>query len=385
MPTVGWIQETAEDRYWESRGLSLPLNLEPPIHSCPYCKSTFKSSTEYARHISINHPIERPILLLRGSISPSEHTVRAEIASTDISLINTTEIHLSINGSQFETCKLSQLKQAICQSANSYFRITLENQQGIARTPVRSEYTLRVIIASPQQLEEVDRAFISHLARDDVRMSDVRRFADACANLKDAKDYTTALACYVTGILIKDRDSSTSLPFAEYKDKLQQAFSTIKDYDRLVARIVCALVRLNLNDFQGQFLPSGDPFLDVANQLFTTVAINPIFQTPTDNINFDNKLVRPICPIDNESHGIIKDCVRLLSTAPDESFIQHLMEKATYRKMSEYDVVKAQVLAVIATRIVAASTKPAILEELAYDPIFGTWASNILLNQAKTP
>ena len=44
MPTTTWIQETVEDRYWESKGDHGPVIPRRPMFTCVVCDQEFDSA-----------------------------------------------------------------------------------------------------------------------------------------------------------------------------------------------------------------------------------------------------------------------------------------------------------------------------------------------------
>ena len=84
MPTVGWIQETVEDRYWERGGLADQYPPIPKIHYCPYCDNHYDTTGDLSTHISVDHPIERPVIFLGNRTALSEQTIRSPISKKEI-------------------------------------------------------------------------------------------------------------------------------------------------------------------------------------------------------------------------------------------------------------------------------------------------------------
>ncbi len=84
MPTVGWIQETAVDRYWERGGLGDQYPPTPMIHYCAYCTRQFESTKELSTHISVDHPVERPVIFIGNRAALSEQTIRTPLSKNDL-------------------------------------------------------------------------------------------------------------------------------------------------------------------------------------------------------------------------------------------------------------------------------------------------------------
>jgi hypothetical protein len=63
MPTLNWIQETAEDRYWE-RGSS-GSEIVNSVYNCRVCGNAFISISERDRH-EVEHPVQNPAIFINN-------------------------------------------------------------------------------------------------------------------------------------------------------------------------------------------------------------------------------------------------------------------------------------------------------------------------------
>lgn len=381
MPTVGWIQETAIDRYWERGGLKDQYPPTPKIYYCPYCTRQFESTGEFSTHISVDHPIERPLLLIHNRAAHSEQTVRSPISRDAIDVTHVNRIRVIKDGGECRECSADELKLRISGNENGHYSITLSNSDPSNERTVEASYVLRVKIAGQAELDSVDEHFIRALAIDDLRMSDVRRFSDACAKYSGADEYASALAVYVTGVLIKDQNENTgvSLPLFNYKEKMQQALETLHDFDRPVPRAICASIKFNLNDFRTPPLLSGAEMLDAANAFFAAVArgVTARLTSRTDMLDGDIEL--PACPIDSDSYDLLKMFRQIRGGNADRSLITDLSGSAISRTLSDYDLSKLRVLmAFAAIQADDAVAGERILKDLVNDPVFGDWAESQL-------
>jgi hypothetical protein len=381
MPTVGWIQETATDRYWECGGLGDQYPPTPKIHYCPYCSRQFASTGEFSTHITVAHPIERPLIFIHNRAAYSEQTIRSPLSKDDINLIHVNRIRVSKDGGEFSEWLPDELAKHLSSSGNGHYLITLSNGDPNNERTVEANYILRIKVADQAELDVVDEHFIRGLAIDDVKMSDVRRFADACAKYAGADEYASALAVYVTGVLIKDQDQNTgvSRPLPVYKEKMQQALETLHDFDRPVPRAICAAIKFNLNDFRNPPLPSGAELLDAANDFFSAVARGVTVQLTSRDDMLDGETELPACPIDRDSYDLLEVFKRIRGGNADRLLIGELSASTISRKLSDYDLSKLRVLtALAATQHEDVVAGGEILEGLANDPVFGSWAESQL-------
>ena len=85
MPTVGWILETANDRYWEARSkTAVGFRSPPPMYACSRCSKKFPSADELRRHFHVSHPLELPVLYLRGEPLLQDSVIRSHVTEGDI-------------------------------------------------------------------------------------------------------------------------------------------------------------------------------------------------------------------------------------------------------------------------------------------------------------
>ena len=377
MPTVGWIMETAEDRYWERGGLSGQYPLIPSIHYCPYCDKHYESTGELSTHISVDHPIEKPLIFLSNRAALSEQTIRTPICAKEVELTHAQTVRVSKNGGGYTECTVTQLKEILSRSENAHYSINLINSDSNGDRSVEANYIFRIKVADQTELETIDKNFIHMLAIDGARMSDIRRFSDACAGFQEADEYASALAVYVTGVLIKDQNENTgiTLPLSAYMDKMQIALETLRDYDRPVPRAICASVKFNLNDFRNPPFPCGAHLLDTANEFFSAVSRNMKNQFPVYDDVRERKKELPACPIDEDSFGILSVFQKILSGKSGKELTAEIYASTISKMLSEYDLSKARVLTVFAAkREKDNAVEKQILEHLVNDPVFGVWA-----------
>ena len=381
MPTVGWIQETAVDRYWERGGLGDQYPPTPTIHYCPYCTRQFESARGLSTHISVDHPVERPIIFIGNRAAFSEQTIRTPLSKNDIDFTHVHSIRVIKDGGELREWTPNELKKHLSGNENAHYSITLVNSDPQNERSVEANYIIKVKIADQAELDAVDEYFINMLAIDDVRMSDVRRFSDSCTKYRGADEYSNALAVYVMGVLIKDQNENTGIsrPLSVYKEKMQQALETLHDFDRPIPRAICASVKFNLNDFRNPPHPCGAELIDAANEFFSGVARAVPVELANMRGSFNGSKEQPACPIDRDSFDLLEIFQRIRGGNADRSLIGELSASATSRKLSDYDLSKLRVLtAIAAIHAGDAIDGESILEELINDPVFGDWAESQL-------
>ena len=374
--TIGWIFENASDRYWESAGFLDYVPFTTKRFNCPYCSLSYYNESDLLKHKSVEHPIKRPVLFLNYKEAVSEQTIRYGLDPGGI-VLDATVLKVSKNGEESTEWTRDQLKQHLCNDDDAHYVITLINIDEKRNSSVDASYTVQVKIPQQSELDEIDEKFIKTLAIEEPTMEDVREFTDSF-KVGISKEYLNAMATYVTGILIKDqriRSTGTMLPLKHYKEKMQSALEILGDFNRPIARVICLMIRFNLNDFRKPVKPSGVGPLDDAMEFFSNVADCNLAEFPGKSGMTNSGCELPACPVDRDSRMILS----LFREKQTHNFIDldlpDLAESIPFKNFSEYDRTKMQVLSVFGKLgSIVQSQQDQYLKELAYDPVFDTWA-----------
>src|SRR5436309_1212472 len=97
MPTLGWILETAEERFYERGGDGMASHVPAKV-KCPICDAEFDDLLALSWHVSDLHPLERPLLLIGGAAIPSSAVFSVQPDPAVIAFANTTTIRATCNG-----------------------------------------------------------------------------------------------------------------------------------------------------------------------------------------------------------------------------------------------------------------------------------------------
>src|SRR2546430_653580 len=79
-----------------------------------------------------------------------------------------------------------------------------EGHRAADEADVRATYVLEIDIPDAEDLAQVDRAFVRHLAIDRPSTREVESFASDVEPFVSARSYAGALADYVHGVLVKE-------------------------------------------------------------------------------------------------------------------------------------------------------------------------------------
>ncbi|MGY0780595.1 hypothetical protein FBZ83_104420 [Azospirillum brasilense] len=377
MPTLGWIVDDAVD--FENAAHPLVVGArEPPAFACPFCAASFPSERRRSEHISLEHPIERPLLFVRGRLAPSSVTLRQRCAAGDLAVENCTRIRLRRNGEWEPVAAIDAALARIAASRDGHFQLELENGRRADGASAPARYTVSVLMAEAAELDAVDRLFLERLAADDVTVADVTRFGDALPRDRAAREYGSALADYVLGTLIKDqgRPSGVTLPFERFAEKYKSALAVLHELDRSVAATVSACIRFNLNQFEGDAVRSNVPVLDAAFAALAALARDQAALPTRPHCPGGRRIAS--CPIDRLTDEVL-DAFEALGTHAPRHRRQALIERAESGLLSSQDRSKLLAFsAVFSVQAGDADLSRRALRMLANDGSFARWANRQL-------
>jgi hypothetical protein len=187
-----------------------------------------------------------------------------------------------------------------------------------------------------------------------------------------AREYASALADYVYGVLAKDGAGQTSLPFVAFLDRFKRSLAVVGAFDRPLAAAVASCIRFNVNDFRGQWKPSQVLILDRAFWIFRERAIGRAPGHPPQPTAQAGSDI-PLCPVDTVT-------LTILDMAADSQppKIRTLRALTSRRDLSDEDHVKAWVLLAARVTDLMPEDVAACRAALEFDPVFGRWADGAL-------
>ena len=334
-------------------------------HLCPECHAEFSSEVELDEHLTTEHPVLQPHLLLGRTRVPGSWVVRQRVDPSTLQIINATEVRLSINGAPLHSTSSEAFRQVLAQTGDGVLELHVRNRDAL------QQYDIHIQVPEEAELQCIDDEFRAHLARADVTVSDVRRFDDALSVGAGARAYASALADYVYGVLAKDRAGQTTLPYAAFLDKLKRALAILGDFDRPLAAAVASCIRFNLNDFRSAWRPSGVQMLDRAFRFYRERTLG---KTPdlVRRSTFQSEPEIPLCPVDTVTQTILN-----LLDASDFA-LSALLKVTSRHDLSAEDRVKVCVLLAERLPDLESRDTAACREALEFDPIFGQWANRTL-------
>jgi hypothetical protein len=339
MPTVGWIQETAIDLYYETGTSAEDRVYEPPVYLCRHCTKEFPSSSERDWH-EIEHPIANPILIIAGrEVQSTTFKITQQLKPEDIEAVFVEKFMLN-NKSLYS---LEVLKRKLCNTSQQFFNIELFGKE------TKKTVSIDVQIAEPDNLVVVDTKFRQWFSGDDFDGDIVNKFIQDTEHLQGCLWYRDGLVKYIQGIMAKDHRADF-LSFEEFSTRLNQSFSLLSAYKTPLAISLCHIIKFIMNDFRLPTKTSFIPALDMALRFFnkeTSMATLPKLEEqlslPTDYASeiilnrlvphyqhFDfEKLIKEVSSI-NRTHLSLQDkqkldyiCYRKAEDEANPEMIKH--------------------------------------------------------------
>ena len=265
---------------------------------CPQCHAEFPSEAELDDHLTTEHPVLQPHVLLGRTQVQAHWVIRQPVDTSALQIMNATEVWLSTNGDPLRSTSSEAFRQSLAQTRDAVLELHLHNRGASQR------YDIRIQIPEEAELQRIEDEFRVHLARTDVTVTDVRRFDEALSVEAGAREYGSALADYVYGVLAKDGAGQTTLPFAAFPDKLKRSLAIVRGFERPLALAVASCIRFNLNDFRSAWRPCGVQMLDRAFWIYRERALERT-PGPTRRSPLQTEPEVPLCPVDTVTQTIL--------------------------------------------------------------------------------
>ena len=213
----------------------------PPIREfpCKHCKQVFLSKEDLFDHRFERHPIQRPVLFLRGhELGNTRVLVTRVIVPDDVSvsmcdhaIINDDKIDVQAVPSQ-----LARFRTDVC-------RLVLVNDNA------QAEYTFDFQIAKDKDLIGIEEQFVRTASKPRLDIRAVNEFISASSEYHSALNYCDGICEYLYGVLAKERSPDSSLPYDGYIEKFNRSVKKLSGYERPLARTISSLIEFHFNHF----------------------------------------------------------------------------------------------------------------------------------------
>jgi hypothetical protein len=380
MPTVGWILEDAIDRFWESQPFPRPLSATPQRFVCGACGQVLTSAEELRRHYSLCHPLELPSLYVQGEPLHRSTAIRNVLLEKDIEFVQCTLCEVQVDGGAWSQLKPQQFRKRLAQCTSGTWNVRLLHERAEDGARTHCDYHIRLRVADTSTLDAVDAEFVGKLVHEDLRHSDLAKYESSLPHDLAGREYAGALGDYALGVLLKERGEPRTFQvgFEEFASKMRAALDVLCSFDRLVARAVSASIRFNLNDLQyagdvdGSDLEPGFRFFRS-----TTGAKGAAMAVDTRSPRRDWTLKRSVCPIDHNSHQLLRACALSLQPAASAQQVIAVLDSVTEgsHPVSTQDLAKFHVLAAEAyLRAGRIDDARDHIQAVQFDPVLKYWA-----------
>jgi hypothetical protein len=308
------------------------------------------SSAEALRfHFHTNHPLELPVLYIRGAPLLRESVLRRRVAVEDVELVQCTRCELQTDGGPWRRIAIPEFRKEFTHPMDSTWNVRLVHERSVDDATTEEEYHVRFRIPEAAALTKVDERFIQTLVLDEVRHADLERFEAGLPPGAPAREYAGALGNYTLAILLKERRMPYHAPigFERFAELMKEALEVLRLFSRPVALAICSSIRFNLNDFADH---GGADEAEIATglRLFRHIIAGSEYEA-RDGSRKDSSKPRStyaICPVDQITHRLLTACAIL-----DDGRRLSLSELESLRQLtrgmvpiSEQDLAKVHVL-----------------------------------------
>jgi hypothetical protein len=380
---IASYQEDDFERYVDALRREIRVIPRRPVYTCDVCGAVFSSDKARTAHVSVEHPVPIPLLLLGRVAAPRHIRIRNRKTAEKIGFSNCRNFLVECDGSKPISYTKSKLKNELETRDRGHYRISLEASG--------EPYVVSLQIVDGSILRVIDQKFVEFLAVDAPRVEGIGRFVEVCGADSQANDYIGALADYVMGTIIKDQDRGrgATVEFGRYKEKYESSRAVLFDYLQQeqhkppVPEAICNSIDLSLNQFEARILPAGVRLLDDCIRFFIHLAGGGTGLPQFALISFrrgGSPKGSPICPLDGGTHQVLRLFERLSGGEKAPLAVSsEVLELARVGTFSEYD--RAKLYAFAAVGFLSAGQKESAdeaLRHLVNDSTFRWWAGGQL-------
>jgi hypothetical protein len=352
-----------------------------PRHHCPFCKETFEDRHLLSKHLSAKHHGNRPVLLINGREPDRIATIRQALQREQIAVENCSMVRVCLNGIRQDDASPQGVPELLSHETDATIILELINRFDETAKPIHESYRLTLRVPDKGSVDQVDRAFIEHLATGTPHMSRVAAFLDDRRCRGVVSDYADALGKYIRGILVKEQAVGTGVTLrpAEADELYGGALEGLKDFQRPLPIVVCGLIRFAFNDFSFVGQPTGFWRLDRCNSVFArllNLGARRVIEVPQRKVG----TVIGLCPFDQAIDRILDLAERLgRQSRWGPTLLENCRQAADAQTLSGRDRVKVHALwAATALRLGADEAALEALRQLWATYPFGPWAAGQL-------
>jgi hypothetical protein len=344
----------------------LQVSPTAPEFRCEQCGESFPTFDQLRSHRFENHPAVRPVLFVRGrEVGGSPLRVIRSIEAIDVRTLNTSAARL--NG---RPVQLGDLGHLLAQMSTTVADVQLAGDVSV-------DFRLVFEIATNRDIAGVERCFENAAYRGRLDRRSVEDFIEAARAFPTALAYCDGICEYLYGVLAKERSPESSLPFREYREKLNRAADVLRDVDRPLARLIQGLVAFHFNHFAVAVSCSPSTRVAAASSRYMGWILR--------SSDTDGSTSRPTSlAVDRLLTDLDTEHILRWVLSPSEDTLTRAVEieSAIERDLPEFDRVKLRVLLAEAYGTVGRiADAQRHARELRNNPTLGQWAESVLTVQ----
>jgi hypothetical protein len=151
MPTVGWIREGDWEAFLEAtEPATKPGPPLPPSYHCPFCIAVLPSVGILQSHVSAEHFVARPLVLVGGKELTEGHVIRSQDELKSLAIANATKVDVAVNGGACAQVQPLEVARQFAKLEQAEVSIVLSNASQARGTPVVTHYDFSIRIAKPR-------------------------------------------------------------------------------------------------------------------------------------------------------------------------------------------------------------------------------------------
>ena len=120
-------------------------------HRCPECPAEFSSEVDLGDHLTTEHPIPQPHLLLGGTRVPADWVIRQPVNSAAVQIMHATDVDLGVNGAPLESTSVAAFRQVLDGTREAVLELRLRTRGAFQR------YDIRILVPGEEELHRLAR------------------------------------------------------------------------------------------------------------------------------------------------------------------------------------------------------------------------------------
>ncbi len=211
-----------------------------PLFECTQCGQTFSTPELLSEHSVDNHPLHRPYLLINSHEATRTGTIIYEPLTIDSVILK-----------NFDTIVMDDM---VYSSAESFINNLICSDKGRRNIKLfyrdySVEFNVIFDYLSNEDVLRVEQCFYQVFTDEELSKNHLDRFDRICRDNTCMNRYAGGLGCYITGLLARERNPTSSLPFENYPEKFGEALDKLTPLKRPLAEGIVSTIQFSQNQF----------------------------------------------------------------------------------------------------------------------------------------